>query len=129
MSSEDLEEQVRQAEQAVGTMSINEALYGGPRGPGLTALMQKLTDNVTSLSTTVADLAKTVTKVSDDVNGGDGLRVAIRDLRRETNELREEVQQAKSVVWRCIQFLVVVGIFTVLVDSRIAYSVLFGVQK
>jgi hypothetical protein len=121
-----MDENIRQAEQIIGGMTISEALYGGPKGPGLNANILKLTDIVTNLSTTVSELSRTITKIVDDVNGGDGLRVSLRDVKRDIQEIRDEANSAKKIIWRCIYVLVLIGIGTIIMDTRVAYNIFIG---
>jgi hypothetical protein len=125
--SYEMEAQIRKAEEIVGGMTLSEALYGGPRGPGMNSLISKLTDNVTTLSTSVNDLSKSVSKVSDDVNGGDGVRVLIRDMKREMTELRSKAEKAESVIWKIVWALSGIGLGTLIVVGRVGYNIWEGV--
>lgn len=122
----DMAEQIRQAEEYVGGMSINEALYGGPRGPGLNQSIVKLNDNVTALSTTVAELSKNMQKVSDDVNGGDGVRVTVREMSKTITELQKKVDSAEKWIFRIFVGLSFVGLGTMLVLGRVGYNIWEG---
>lgn len=121
-----MDEQVRQAENLVGGMTISEALYGGPKGPGLNTLVGKLTDSVVNMSTTVAELTRNMQKISDDVNGGEGLRVTIREMNRTICELQKKVDSAEKWIFRIFVGLSFVGLGTMLVLGRIGYNVWEG---
>jgi len=123
MSDRDMDEQIRQTEQLLGGVTIAEALYGGPRGPGLTTNIARLTDNVTSLSATVAELSKAVTKVADDVNGGEGIRSSLKELKRQVDEITRKFERGERLFWRGMWALAGIGLGTILVDSRVYYTV------
>jgi hypothetical protein len=96
----------------------------------------RLTDSVAALNRMVASLTSSVSQVTNDVNGGSGVRVEIKDLRsdvrdtdRKIADISGKLEGAMAVFWRVAWFLVLVGTITVITEIRSFAPMILGGGK
>lgn len=114
-----MDEAIDRTEKMISSVSIGEVTLK------LVLTTAKLTDNVNALSDTVGTLTDTVATLTQDVNGGTGVRVEMKDLRHDIKDTDKKIaavtdkfDAAMTVIWRVIWFLCLVGVIAIISSIR-----------
>jgi hypothetical protein len=125
--SDAMDAAIERAEKLVSTVSVGEVNFK------LVLATTRLSDSVAILEKTVLALTATVAALTDDINGGKGVRVEVLDLRRDMKdtdrkigEVSGKVESGMAVVWRVLWFLVLVGVVTVITEIRSFAPMILG---
>jgi hypothetical protein len=128
--SDAMDDAINRAETLISSVSVGEVNFK------LVLATSRLTDSVAVLDRSVASLTGSVSQVINDVNGGQGVRVEIKDLRndlrdtdRKIGDITGKLEGAMAVFWRVAWFLVLVGIVTVVTEIRSFAPILLGGGK
>lgn len=128
--SDPMDDAIERAEALISGVSVGEVNFK------LVLATSRLTDSVANLNRTVSSLASSVSQVTQDVNGGQGVRVEIKDLRgdvrdtdRRIKDISGKLESAMVVFWRVAWFLVIVGVVTVVTEIRSFAPMILGGGK
>lgn len=132
---------IDRAEKLVSSVSVGEVNFK------LVLATTRLTDSVATLEKTVTALTATVASLTDDINGGKGVRVEMHDIRRDISDtdrkiadvsgkldasmqnVTDKMHAAMTVFWRVAWFLCIVGIITVITEIRAFAPMILGGGK
>jgi hypothetical protein len=125
-----MDDAIERAEALISSVSVGEVNFK------LVLATARLTDSVAALNRMVASLTSSVSQVTQDVNGGQGVRVEIKDLRgdvrdtdRKIAEISTKLEGAMGVFWKVAWFLVLVGVVTVVTEIRSFAPMILGGGK
>ena len=128
--SDPMDDAIERAEALISSVSVGEVNFK------LVLATSRLTDSVATLNRTVASLTSSVSQVTQDVNGGQGVRVEVKDLRgelrdtdRKIADISGKLEGAMGVFWKVAWFLVLVGVVTVVTEIRSFAPILLGGGK
>jgi hypothetical protein len=128
--SDAMDAAIDRAETLISSVSVGEVNFK------LVLATSRLTDSVSVLDRSVASLTGSVSQVINDVNGGQGVRVEVKDLRSELRdtdrriaEISTKLEGAMGVFWKVAWFLVLVGVVTVVTEIRSFAPILLGGGK
>jgi hypothetical protein len=125
-----MDDAIERAETLISSVSVGEVNFK------LVLATSRLTDSVAVLNRTVSTLTSSVSQVTQDVNGGQGVRVEVKDLRGELRDtdrriadISAKLEGAMTVFWRVAWFLVLVGVVTVVTEIRSFAPMILGGGK
>jgi len=117
MTSDPMDDEIEKAAKVLNAMSVSDV------NMHLALNMLGLSSNVKDLAKTVGTLNTAMKSLEADVNGVQGIRIEVKDLRRDIRDtntqvtnLNDTMREAKVVLWRIVWFLVVVGAIGVIGD-------------
>ncbi len=113
-----MDDNIDRLEKDMSHRSIAETLWGGQRGPGLIYA-------VAELNKACVSLAESVSKVSTEIHGDEGVKNSIRDLRRDVAELKAFKKIFVPGFW----FLIVLGLATLFANGHILFDGLREASK
>lgn len=113
-------------EETAGSVPIEDVLHSPTTGPMAGKLIDRLAINASTLTATVVTLGATVTALSEQMNGFEGVRASLREIKQDLASISLEIDGAKRMFWRCLIFFAIVGVAAILLEPKIASLVFSG---
>jgi hypothetical protein len=128
--SDPMDAAIERAETLISSVSVGEVNFK------LVLATTRLSDSVAVLERTVMTLTESVSQLTNEINGGKGVRVEVQDVRRDIRdtdrkiaEISGKLEAAMVVFWRVVWFLVLVGVVAVVTEIRSFAPILIGGGK